>query len=264
MFRNDNYFFTFSGAAISSDNKVVAGQCSGSRQSLYDFKFECEDFIRKSKIHTQIEDSDTTFERGDSESISTNTNIHDEVMLKQKASNEIAVIVSVSIVSTVVLLTIFMFIYLKWCKRRVQDWIKEYKWRHHDAHLAHKSSQFGATSEPMVSNMVPVQQNQYHPYLKGDNYIYTSPRLHHTYVYHGQSPLHSAVSEAVSAQQFNTSRNTSATNTNTDNNTAVIDNDDEYFYVSNHFNHQDTAVVMNNGGYSITTTTAKHIPVTVL
>ena len=225
----------------------MAGQCSGSRQSLYDFKFECEDFIRKSKIHTQIEDSDTTFERGDSESVSTNTNIHDEVMLKQKASNEIAVIVSVSIVSTVVLLTIFMFIYLKWCKRRVQDWIKEYKWRHHDAHLAHKSSQFGATSEPMVSNMVPVQQNQYHPYLKGDNYIYTSPRLHHTYVYHGQSPLHSAAEAA--AQQFNTSHNSSATNTNTDNNTAVIDNDDEYGLLSSFFSTFPTYA------FSTTTTT---------
>ena len=120
----------------------MAGQCSGSHQSLYeDFNFECEHVIRKSKIHiSQIDSADTSLESSDTESISTNTNnLHDEVMSKQKAiSNEIAVIVSVSIDSTVVLLTIFMFIYLKLCKRRVQDWIKEYKWRHHDAHLAQK------------------------------------------------------------------------------------------------------------------------------
>ena len=109
--------------------------------------------------------------------------------------------------------------------------------------------------------------------MKGDNYIYTSPRLHHTYVYHGQSPLHSGVSPH--AQQYytqNTLVNTSVNvpnavqkSQNTADNSTVIDNDDEYFYVSNHYNpHHDTAVsVMSNGGYA-TTTTAKHIPVTVL
>ena len=218
--------------------------------------------------------------------------IQDEVMLRQKASNETAVIVSVSIVSIVVLLTIFMFIYLKWCKRHVQDWVKEYKWRRHDARLAHKQSRYGVSSAAGGAMLAPNgtlmhpghpsgvappgandQYQQYHPYLKGDNYIYTSPRLHHTYVYHGQSPLHSGVSPH--AQQYytqNTLVNTSVNvpnavqkSQNTADNSTVIDNDDEYFYVSNHYNpHHDTAVsVMNNGGYA-TTTTAKHIPVTVL
>lgn len=214
-------------------------------------------------------------------------------MLRQKASNETAVIVSVSIVSIVVLLTIFMFIYLKWCKRHVQDWVKEYKWRRHDARLAHKQSRYGVSSTAAGGAMLAPngtlmgaghpsgvappgandQYQQYHPYLKGDNYIYTSPRLHHTYVYHGQSPLHSGVSPH--AQQYytqNTLVNTSVNvpnavqkSQNTADNDTVIDNDDEYFYVSNHYNpHHDTAVsVMSNGGYA-TTTTAKHIPVTVL
>merc|ERR1719400_1492374 len=126
--------------------------------------------------------------------------------------------------------------------------VKEYKWRRHDARLAHKQSRYGVSSAAAGGAMLAPngtlmgaghpsgvappgandQYQQYHPYLKGDNYIYTSPRLHHTYVYHGQSPLHSNTS---ATHQFNTSRNTSATNTNTDNNT-VIDNDDEYFYVS--------------------------------
>ena len=100
--------------------------------------------------------------------------------------------------------------------------------------------------------------------MKGDNYIYTSPRLHHTYVYHGQSPLHSGVSPH--AQQYytqNTLVNTSVNvpnavqkSQNTADNSTVIDNDDEYFYVSNHYNpHHDTAVsVMSNGGYATTTT----------
>ena len=253
----------------------MAGQCSESGQSLYDVKFECDDIILSRKnqnknshhqgVHNGLEMGETDtidYQNQNSESDQILSK-KDEVMLRQKASNETAVIVSVSIVSTVVLLTIFMFIYLKWCKSHVNDWIKEYKWRRHDARLAQK--RFGTSpGTAMVPNGtlaqgVPDQYQQYHPYLKGDNYIYTSPRLHHTYVYHGQSPLHQ------SAQQYYT-QNTAATSTtvphNTDNNT-VIDNDDEYFYVSNHYSHQDTAVVMNNGGYA-TTTTAKHIPVTVL
>ena len=74
--------------------------------------------------------------------------------------------VSVSIVSVVIFLTILTFIYLKFCRHRVQDCIKDYKWRNHEAALARKTT---------------LSQ----PYLNGDNYIYTSPRLHHTYVYHG-------------------------------------------------------------------------------
>lgn len=286
-------------ANISGDNnKIIAGQCVESGQSLYDVKFECEDRIflsRNSQIQAEnakinSESSELPGEFSNNSKDSKNS-IQDEVMLRQKASNETAVIVSVSIVSIVVLLTIFMFIYLKWCKRHVQDWVKEYKWRRHDAKLAHKQSRYGVSSAAGGAMLAPNgtlmaghpsgvappgandQYQQYHPYLKGDNYIYTSPRLHHTYVYHGQSPLHSGVSPH--AQQYytqNTLVNTSVNvpnavqkSQNTADNSTFIDNDDEYFYVSNHYNpHHDTAVsVMSNGGYA-TTTTAKHIPVTVL
>lgn len=197
----------------TSDNRIIAGKCTNG-QSLFDTTITCqepqEEIIEENEILTK-----------------------EEVMLRHhEATNATAVIVSVSIVSTVVLLTILMFIYLKWCKTHVQDWIKEYKWRRADARsLSHKTI-----------NIEQHHGQYYQPYLKSDNYIYTSPRLHHTYVYHGQSPVHQ--------QYFNTTQNTTTT--------TSTDNDDEYFYVSN---HHDTAVVINNG---YATHTAKHIPVTVL
>lgn len=190
----------------SSDNRIIAGQCASPEpfrgQSLHNLQIDCE--------------SNTWADSSEEQPQNDAQNRHE-------ASNSLAVIVSVSIVCTVVLLTILSLIYLK-LKRKIQNWVKEMKWRRHDARLAQKTQ-------------VLDPQNVY---LKGDNYIYTSPRLHHTYVYHGQSPLH---------QQYYT------TNQDTD--------EDQYFYVSNHHfntgNPSDTAVVMN--GYA---TTGKHIPVTVL
>ena len=151
-------------------------------------------------------------------------------------------IVSVSIVSVVIVLTLFTFIYLKWCRRHIQDWIKEYKWRRHDAALALKTS---------------LSQ----PYLSGDNYIYTSPRLHHTYVYHGvqqqQSPL--VPNTYPTIYRATTTANNELANT--------TDAEDEYFYVSayhgpNNSTSTNTAVVMANiAGLG---TVGKSIPVTVL
>lgn len=199
-------------------DRIIAGQCTNG-QSLFDAQIECKE--QQEIVEILRENQELTKE---------------EVLLRHEATNATAVIVSVSIVSTVVLLTIFMFVYLKWCKKHVQDWIKEYKWRRHDARLAQKT----------VLNLEQHHGQYYQPYLKGDNYIYTSPRLHHTYVYHGQSPLHQQ------PQYFSTPQNTSTS----------TDNDDEYFYVSNHHpQYNDTAVVINNG---YATNTAKHIPVTVL
>lgn len=211
----------------NKSNQIVPGRCASPEpvrgQSLLKVHLEC---TTEELMHLQNKDQVISAK--------------DEVLLRHEATNATAVIVSVSIVSTVVILTIVMFIYLKWCKSHVQDWIKEYKWRRHDARLAQKTS----TSTTSTTYQ--------YPYLKGDNYIYTSPRLHHTYVYHGQSPLHSAAGQ----QYYTTSPHT------TSNATTTTDNDDEYFYVSNHhYGGQDTAVVMNN--YA-TATVAKHIPVTVL
>jgi len=164
---------------------------------------------------------------------------------------------------------IVAFIYYKWCRVHVQDMIKEYKFRrHHDSSMTYsqKTVSLGHGKADHLQSTV----NGYYPYLKGDNYIYTSPRLHHTYVYHGQSPLHSNSNATTSNTTANTPPHqyyTQNTTSNTD--SGHTDNDDEYFYVSNHYlpgnasgsqMHQDTAIVMNNG-YA---TTAKHIPVTVL
>ena len=190
----------------SSDYKIIAGQCVTPEnvrgQSLHDLKIECFNEELNQEISPQ-----------------------NDAQNRHEASNNLAVIVSVSIVCTVVILTIFSLLYLK-LKRRIQNWVKEFKWRRHDQRLAAKTS---TLNDPL--NQV---------YLKGDNYIYTSPRLHHTYVYHGQSPLHYNQQQ----QQYYSSQ----------------DDDDQYFYVSNHhYNAQDTAVTVN--GYA---TTGKHIPVTVL
>jgi len=201
-------------SAKNSSEKIIAGQCMTPEnvrgQSLHDLKIEC--FSR------DLEDEETVLKSP-----------KNDAQNRHEASNNLAVIVSVSIVCTVVILTIFSLLYLK-LKRRIQNWVKEFKWRRHDERLRAKT------------NSSTVNDPLHQVYLKGDNYIYTSPRLHHTYVYHGQSPLHHN-----QQQQYYSSQ----------------DDDDQYFYVSNHhYNAQDTAVtVMNHNGYA---TTGKHIPVTVL
>ena len=203
-------------SAKNSSEKIIAGQCMTPEnvrgQSLHDLKIECFSQDLKSK------DEETLLKSP-----------KNDAQNRHEASNNLAVIVSVSIVCTVVILTIFSLLYLK-LKRRIQNWVKEFKWRRHDERLRAKT------------NSSTVNDPLHQVYLKGDNYIYTSPRLHHTYVYHGQSPLHHN-----QQQQYYSSQ----------------DDDDQYFYVSNHhYNAQDTAVtVMNHNGYA---TTGKHIPVTVL
>ena len=203
-------------SAKNSSEKIIAGQCMTPEnvrgQSLHDLKIECFSQDLKS------EDEETVLKSP-----------KNDAQNRHEASNNLAVIVSVSIVCTVVILTIFSLLYLK-LKRRIQNWVKEFKWRRHDERLRAKT------------NSSTVNDPLHQVYLKGDNYIYTSPRLHHTYVYHGQSPLHHN-----QQQQYYSSQ----------------DDDDQYFYVSNHhYNAQDTAVtVMNHNGYA---TTGKHIPVTVL
>ena len=197
-------------SAKNSSEKIIAGQCVTPEnvrgQSLHDLKIECD-----------FQDSENVEKSPKNDAIN-----------RHEASNNLAVIVSVSIVSTVVILTILTLLYLK-LKRRIQNWVKEFKWRRHDERLRAK------TCQSSMVNSDPLHQ----VYLKGDNYIYTSPRLHHTYVYHGQSPLHVQ-------QQYYSSQ----------------DDDDQYFYVSNHhYNAQDTAVTLDHNGYA---TTGKHIPVTVL
>ena len=242
--------------ALSSNanisEQIIAGQCT-SGQSLYDAQIKCNElssentdlnteFFIQSEVHNTKNTEDVLSQ--------------EDVLLRQhEATNATAVIVSVSIVSTVVLLTILALLYMKFCKKYVQDWIKEYRWKRHD----HTSSYSHNTAIVSGGNTA-AYSSYYQPYLKGDNYIYTSPRLHHTYVYHGQSPLH----HTVQTDYYCT---TSASNTQ--NTTSSTDNEDEYFYVSNptqtHYN--ESAVVMNNGSYATTTGTnlqAKHIPVTVL
>jgi hypothetical protein len=80
------------------------------KESLYDVKFECEDRIflsRNSQIQAEnakinSESSELPDEFSNNSKDSKNS-IQDEVMLRQKASNKTAVIVSVSIVSIAVL-----------------------------------------------------------------------------------------------------------------------------------------------------------------
>lgn len=203
-------------ASKANSTKVIAGQCATPEavrgQSLHNWRQDCNDVL--------VEVTEDVFIAKEEK---VNINAKDAIMQRHEASNATAVIVSVSIVVTVVTLTIVVFAYLKFCKHH--DWIKELKWRRHDSN-AFKSG----------------------PYLSGDNYIYTSPRLHHTYVYHGQSPLHTQYLQNTSSS------------TNTDSNT-----EDEYYYVSHYGQQQhcDTAVVMANG-FGTMGTIGKNIPVTVL
>ena len=219
---------------VTSD-KIILGQCAspeamrGHSLSNLKINFCNPQYHNNNKQIVDTKDDD----------LSDDNKVKNAFRERHEATNATAVIVSVSIVSAVIIGTVIIFIYLKCCRRKIQDWIKEYKWRRHDAAIARKTT---------------LSQ----PYLSGDNYIYTSPRLHHTYVYHGVQEPQQHNSPLVNYPTIYTR----AINQGLPNNELAntTDAEDEYFYVSA-YGPNNTAVVMTNG---LGTVNGKSIPVTVL
>ncbi len=256
--------------ATNHSDKIVAGICSSPANlqgvSLQNLKLE--DCKAANKVSAAA--SPNSRSSGAEAEVELFNDLKDQkeaIMQRHEATNSLAVIVSVSIVSTVVAVTLLALIYLK-CRGRMSNLVKEWKWRRHDQALARKTGQpqSGLPGGPGL----PSHLQSY----SGDNYIYTSPRLHHTYVYHGASPLNQA-QYALYMQQAQAAATESSQDTNTD--------EEEYFYVSTsqmdpehgqqlvqncgpHLgqNGQSLVTLTNGSGQPYTSTLGKHIPVTVL
>ena len=230
-------------------DKIMPGKCASPEakrgSSLRDLQVDsCNNqYYQENQVVLTKEEAGV--EDGKNDLNEARNEVKNAFMERHEQTNATAVIVSVSIVSVVIVLTLLTFIYLKWCRRHVQDWIKEYKWRRHDAALARKT-------------------NLSQPYLSGDNYIYTSPRLHHTYVYHGTlaaaatpGGLQPGQHQFIPQQQSPLVNNYPALNELAN----TTDAEDEYFYVSNYGGQNTASNIIIANGFG---TVGKSIPVTVL